>query len=505
MQLALVYSRARIGIDAPLITIEVHLANGLPAFHIVGLPEASVRESRDRVRSALVNTQFEFPARRITVNLAPADIPKEGSRFDLPIALGILVASGQISGAKLRELEFIGELGLTGELRRIDACLPAAIQCEQQQRQLVLPSANAAEIQPFSEQGLLAVANLSEAAALLQGQFTPPLLEARNPPEQPASSTGDFADIVGQASARRALEIAAAGSHNLLLNGPPGTGKTLMASRLPGILPPLSRKELLETCSIYSVAGDGDFLFQRRRPFRSPHHTASAVALIGGGAQARPGEVSLAHGGVLFLDELPEYPRKVLEVLREPLESGEVAIARANFKLRYPARFQLIAAMNPCPCGYHNDPQHECRCTPDQIVRYRTRISGPLLDRIDLFVHVPRLPPGTLQQATTGESSECVRRRVVAARKRQLARAGHSNGQLPLQYIQRDCALSPPCRDLLLRAEHKLALSARAQHRIMKVARTIADLEAAEHIGLPHLSEALAYRDAVSTAPGGQR
>jgi len=505
MQLALVYSRARIGIDAPLITIEVHLANGLPAFHIVGLPEASVRESRDRVRSALVNAQFEFPARRITVNLAPADIPKEGSRFDLPIALGILVASGQISGAKLRELEFIGELGLTGELRRIDASLPAAIQCEHQQRQLVLPAANATEIHTFSDRGLLAVANLGEAAALLQGQFTPPLIEAAQATASCGGNGGDFADIVGQATARRALEIAAAGSHNLLFSGPPGTGKTLMASRLPTILPPLSRNELLETCSIYSVAGDGEFLLRRHRPFRAPHHTASAIALIGGGTQARPGEVSLAHGGVLFLDELPEYPRKVLDVLREPLESGEVAIARANFKVRYPARFQLIAAMNPCPCGYHNDPRHECRCTPDQILRYRTRISGPLLDRIDLFVHVPRLPPGSLQQADAAESSEPIRRRVIAARKLQLARSGLSNSQLPLQHIKRDCALNTTCRDLLLRAEHKLGLSARAQHRIIKVARTIADLEAAEHIDLNHLSEALAYRDGVSAQTNGQR
>mgnify|MGYP000132605913 CR=1 FL=1 len=498
MQLALVYSRARIGIDAPLITIEVHLANGLPAFHIVGLPEASVRESRDRVRSALVNARFDFPDRRITVNLAPADIPKEGSRFDLPIALGILVASGQISGARLKELEFIGELGLTGELRRIEACLPAAVQCEQQHRQLVLPTANALEIQSFSDKGLLAVGHLGDAAALLQGQFTPQLLEAPAPQVSDCDTGGDFADIIGQSSARRALEIAAAGLHNLLFNGPPGTGKTLMASRLPTILPPLSKEELLETCSIYSVAGDAEFLFQRRRPFRAPHHTASAIALIGGGTQARPGEVSLAHGGVLFLDELPEYPRKVLDVLREPLESGEVSIARANFKLRYPARFQLIAAMNPCPCGYHNDPQHECRCTPDQIIRYRSRISGPLLDRIDLFVHVPRLPPGSLQQSGAAESSERIRQRVMAARDRQLARSGVSNGQLPLQRIKHDCALSTPCLDLLLRAEHKLGLSARAQHRIIKVARTIADLEAAADIGIAHLSEALAYRDGIS-------
>ncbi len=495
MQLALVYSRARIGIDAPLITIEVHLSNGLPAFHIVGLPEASVRESRDRVRSALVNTQFEFPARRITVNLAPADIPKDGSRFDLPIALGILIASGQICADRLPHLEFLGELGLTGELRRIDACLPAVIQCESQRRQMVLPASNAAESQAFSEAGLLPVNNLNEAAALMQGQFTPSLPGSATPqPTDTPCEHGDFADIVGQAGARRALEIAAAGSHNLLFSGPPGTGKTLMASRLPSILPPLNRTEMLETCSIYSVAGESENLLDERRPFRAPHHTASAVALIGGGSQARPGEVSLAHAGVLFLDELPEYPRKVLDVLREPLESGEVAIARANIKVKYPARFQLIAAMNPCPCGYHNDPQHECRCTPDQILRYRTRISGPLLDRIDLFVHMPRLPPGQLQHANPAESSDDIRQRVIAARKRQLQRSGQSNSQLTLQNLQRDCPLLPSGRDLLLRAEHKLGLSARAQHRIIKVARTIADLEGSRQIDIPHLSEALAYR-----------
>lgn len=500
MQLALVYSRARIGIDAPLITIEVHLSNGLPAFHMVGLPEASVRESRDRVRSALINAQFEFPARRITVNLAPADIPKDGSRFDLAIALGILVASGQINGSKLRELEFIGELGLTAELRRIDSCLPALIQCEAQQRQLVLPGANAGEIHDFSKRGLLPVRNLGEAAALLQGQFTPELTthEQRPPLHNESKSMGDFADIVGQATARRALEIAAAGNHNLLFSGPPGTGKTLMASRLPTILPPLNRRELLETCSIYSVANEGELLYQRQRPFRAPHHTASAVALIGGGNQAKPGEVSLAHGGVLFLDELPEYPRKVLDVLREPLESGEVAIARANFKLRYPARFQLIAAMNPCPCGYYKDPLHECRCTPDQIVRYRSRVSGPLLDRIDLFVHVPRLAPGTLQQAQTSENSRDIRQRVLAARKRQLDRAGASNGQLPLSDMKRDCSLNQSCHDLLIKAERRLGLSARAQHRIIKVARTIADLDSSENIKQHHLSEALGYRDGVS-------
>lgn len=491
MHFALVYSRARIGIDAPLITIEVHLSNGLPAFNIVGLPEASVRESRERVRSAMLNAGFEFPSRRMTVNLAPADIPKEGSRFDLAIAVGILAASGQLRRKDLSPWEFVGELGLTSELRRIDASLPAAIQCEKAGRQLVLPTDNAAEIFDFAPHTLIPVQSLGETVAVLQGQqrIAPEL----PPPPSADSSTPDFGDIVGQHSARRALEIAASGSHNLLFSGPPGTGKTLMASRLPSILPPLSRDELLETSSIYSVSGDS-FSYRQQRPFRNPHHTASAVSLVGGGTQARPGEVSLAHGGVLFLDELPEYPRKVLDVLREPLEAGEITIARANLKVRYPARFQLVAAMNPCPCGYHKDPLHECRCTPDQVQRYRSRISGPLLDRIDLFVHVPRLPPGSLQQAETGECSATIRERVLAARERQLARADCCNAQLTVSALRKTCALTPAGSELLLKAEAKLGLSPRAQHRVIKVARTIADLDHSDSIELKHLSEALTYR-----------
>ncbi|WP_372779929.1 YifB family Mg chelatase-like AAA ATPase [Litorivivens sp.] len=492
MHFALVYSRARIGIDAPLITIEVHLSNGLPAFSIVGLPEASVRESRERVRSALLNAGFEFPNRRMTVNLAPADIPKEGSRFDLAIAVGILAASGQLRCKDLSPWEFVGELGLTSELRRIDASLPAAIQCEKAGRQLVLPTDNAAEIFDFAPDTLIPVQSLGDTVATLQGQQRI-ATDLRRPQAENETAAPDFGDIVGQHSARRALEIAASGSHNLLFSGPPGTGKTLMASRLPSILPTLSRDELLETSSIYSVSGD-HFSYRQQRPFRNPHHTASAVSLVGGGNQARPGEVSLAHGGVLFLDELPEYPRKVLDVLREPLEAGEITIARANLKVRYPARFQLIAAMNPCPCGYHKDPLHECRCTPDQVQRYRSRISGPLLDRIDLFVHVPRLPPGSLQQAATGESSAAIRDRVLAARERQLARAGCCNAQLTVSALRTTCALNSACSELLLKAEAKLGLSPRAQHRVIKVARTIADLDHSDSIALKHLSEALTYR-----------
>ena len=491
---ALVYSRARIGIDAPLISIEVDLSNGLPGFSIVGLPEASVRESRDRVRSALLNAGFDFPARRITVNLAPADIPKEGSRFDLPIAIGILAASEQLRCHDLSPWEFVGELGLTSELRRIDASLPAAIQCEKTGRKLVLPTQNAQEIFDFAPTTLAPVSSLSETVAYLQGQqsLVPIAAPARN---GSAIETPDFSDIVGQQAARRALEIAAAGNHNLLFSGPPGTGKSLMASRLPSILPPLNRDELLETSSIYSVSGD-HFHYHQQRPFRTPHHTASAVALVGGGSQAKPGEVSLAHGGVLFLDELPEYPRKVLEVLREPLEAGEITIARANMKVRYPARFQLIGAMNPCPCGYFKDPLHECRCTPDQVQRYRNRISGPLLDRIDLFVHVPRLPPGTLQQSQPGEDSATIRQRVLDARERQLRRQHCCNALLGVTALRRHCPLDESCSDLLIKAETRLGLSPRAQHRIVKVARTIADLDHSPAILLKHMSEALTYRQA---------
>lgn len=491
---ALVYSRARIGIDAPLISIEVDLSNGLPGFSIVGLPEASVRESRDRVRSALLNAGFDFPARRITVNLAPADIPKEGSRFDLPIAIGILAASEQLHCRDLSRWEFVGELGLTSELRRIDASLPAAIQCEKTGRKLVLPIHNAQEIYDFAPTTLAPVSSLSETVAYLQGQQS---LTPVSAPEQNGSTpeTPDFSDIVGQQTARRALEIAAAGNHNLLFSGPPGTGKSLMASRLPSILPPLNRDELLETSSIYSVSGD-HFYYHQQRPFRTPHHTASAVALVGGGNQAKPGEVSLAHGGVLFLDELPEYPRKVLEVLREPLEAGEITIARANMKVRYPARFQLIAAMNPCPCGYYKDPLHECRCTPDQVQRYRNRISGPLLDRIDLFVHVPRLPPGALQQSKAGEDSATIRQRVLGARKQQLDRQNCCNALLGVTALRRHCRLDESCGELLVKAEARLGLSPRAQHRIVKVARTIADLDHSPAILLKHMSEALTYRQA---------
>ncbi len=493
MPLALVYSRAKLGVNAPLVTVEVHLSNGLPAFHIVGLPETSVKESKDRVRSALLNSRFEFPARRITVNLAPADLPKEGGRFDLPIALGILAASGQLPLEPLANCEFVGELGLSGELRRIDAGLPAAIASAGDGRPLLMPVANASEAALFSDARVLPAPSLLAAVAHLVGQQR---IELQPPPASlPAPDYPDLRDVRGQHSAKRALEIAAAGGHNLLFSGPPGTGKTLLASRLPDILPPLTESELLTSAAIQSLAGtSGDGRYSLQRPFRTPHHTASAVALVGGGSQPRPGEISLAHGGVLFLDELAEFPRKVLEVLREPLESGEIAISRAARQIHFPAKFQLVAAMNPCPCGYLGDAERSCRCSPDQIARYRQRLSGPLLDRIDLQIKVPRLPTSLLQQAPDGEPSAVVRERVVQARQRQYARSGKTNAELQVAELEQHCALDKPCRELMSAAAERLTLSARAYHRVIKMARSIADLEGSEAIARSHLQEALAYR-----------
>lgn len=490
MALATVYSRARLGVDAPLITVEVHLSGGLPAFNIVGLPEATVREAKDRVRSALINSQFNFPVSRITVNLAPADLPKEGGRFDLPIAIGILLATGQLSQEQTSAYEFLGELGLGGELRGVAAALPAAIQCESAQRCLILPADNRG-LGSLVDPGALREASdlLSVVAHLCQRQTLPEGSIA--PIDLGHSRYPDIADVKGQAMAKRALEIAAAGNHSLLFSGPPGTGKTLLASRLPGILPPLSEDEQRDIAIMQSVAGQP---LNLRRPFRTPHHTASAAALVGGGSSPRPGEISLAHRGVLFLDELPEFPRKVLEVLREPLESGEVVISRARQQLKFPARFQLISAMNPCPCGYDGDERQPCRCTPDQIQRYRNRISGPLLDRIDLRMRVQRMAVGELQQSPVGESSAAIRERVCAARQRQLSRRGKVNALLEAAEVLQDCALSREGNNFMMQAEAQLNLSARAHHRILKVARTIADLATSEAIQLEHLQEAILYR-----------
>lgn len=493
MSLALVHSRARAGVHAPPVRVEVHLSGGLPCTQIVGLPEAAVRESRDRVRAAILCAQFEFPARRITINLAPADLPKDGGRFDLPIALGILAASGQIDRQALADHEFIGELALTGELRGVDGALPAAIAAARERRTLVVAPDNASEAALARHAPVKVARTLLEVCAALSGEKALP--DAQAPVIEPVP-LADLADVRGQSQARRALEIAAAGSHHLVLVGSPGCGKTLLASRLPGILPAASEAEALETAAIASASGHGvDPARWRLRPFRSPHHTASAVALIGGGSHPRPGEVSLAHNGVLFLDELPEWNRHALEVLREPLESGTVTIARAARSTEFPARFQLVAAMNPCPCGWAGDRSGRCRCSAENIARYRARISGPLLDRIDLHLQVPRLSPAELRNdAPDGESSAAVRARVMAARIRQHQRAGKANAHLTPSETSRDCALADAEQTLLEHAMERLQLSARSMHRILRVARTIADLDAAENIERPHLAEAIGYR-----------
>ncbi|MEP6634280.1 MAG: YifB family Mg chelatase-like AAA ATPase [Luteimonas sp.] len=492
MGLALVHGRARVGVYAPEVKVEVYLAGGLPRMSIVGLPEAAVREAKDRVRAAIQCAQFEFPARVITVNLAPADLPKDGGRFDLPIALGILAASGQIPLESLDQYEFLGELGLTGELRAVDGVLPAALAAARAGRKLVVPLGNGAEaalsrdIEAYTARTLLEVCAFLTGSKPLPNAIAPATVRRNGP---------DMSDVRGQAHARRALEVAAAGGHHLLLIGPPGCGKTLLASRLPGLLPEASEDEALETAAIASVSGRGlDPTRWRERPFRAPHHTASAVALVGGGAEPRPGEISLAHHGVLFLDELPEWDRRALEVLREPLESGVVTISRAARQNEFPAQFQLVAAMNPCPCGWAGDPSGRCRCGSDTIRRYRARISGPLLDRIDLHVEVPRLHPLALRpDADDGESSAAVRSRIEQARERQLRRAGKINAQMTQAETMCHCRLADHDQALLERAIDALQLSARSMHRILRVARTIADLDAGTRIATAHITEALAY------------
>ncbi|MBQ0721583.1 MAG: YifB family Mg chelatase-like AAA ATPase [Gammaproteobacteria bacterium] len=491
MSLAVIYTRAKSGINAPLVTVEVHLSNGLPSLNIVGLPEAAVKESKDRVRSALLNSHFDFPARRITINLAPADLPKEGGRFDLPIALGILAASGQLPSDTLEEYEFIGELALSGELRPVDGILPSALACGHSQRKLILPHANAAEAALASKTVVYPANHLLEVCAHLKRSATLP--QQSHDKKIDTTPRADINDVIGQHQAKRALEIAAAGAHNLLFSGPPGTGKTMLASRLPGILPPLDEKAALEVAAVYSVNSSTPRANFFERPFRSPHHTASSVSLVGGGSNPRPGEVSMAHHGVLFLDELPEFSRKVLEVLREPLESGSIHIARAQARVEYPANFMLIAAMNPCPCGYLGEAR--CRCTPDQVNRYRDKISGPLLDRIDLQVHVPRVPHRELTASSPqSESSTSIRQRVIAAREKQLSRQGCANAQLSRKQIDQFCALNEEQLEMMNTAIERMGLSARGFHRVLKVARTIADIENQQDIQSPHLSEALAYR-----------
>ena len=493
MSLAVVFSRASLGVTAPLVSVEVHLSSGLPAFGIVGLPEASVKEARDRVRSALLNANFQFPASRITVNLAPADLPKEGGRFDVAIAIGILAASGQLPQTRLAQCEFLGELALTGEIRPVLGALPAVLAAREAGRALLLPQANGAEAGLIHEAETYTCDHLLALCGWLAGQQSLPA--AITPEDTPSLAPGpDLQDVIGQQAGKRALEIAASGQHHLLLLGPPGTGKSMLASRLPGILPAMSDAEAQQTAAIHSISGQSrQWQHWHQRPFRSPHHSASAVALVGGGSQPKPGEISLAHNGVLFLDELPEFERKVLDCLREPLESGQITISRAARQVDFPARFQLVAAMNPSPCG-HVEGQAR-RSTPDQILRYLGRLSGPFLDRFDLTVDIPLLPPGTLSRLPPrGESSAEVARRVNQTRTRQLARCGKLNAHLDSREIEQHCALPLADAEFLEQAIQKLGLSLRAWHKILRVARTLADMADCPLIERVHLAEALHYR-----------
>jgi magnesium chelatase family protein len=509
MSLSLVQSHALVGLQATAVTVEVHLANGLPSFTLVGLADVEVKEARERVRCALLNCGLEFPHnKRITVNLAPADLPKDSGRFDLPIALGILAASGQVDGARLSGWEFAGELSLSGELRPVRGALAMslALHAGDADVKLVLPPGSADEAALVPQARVYRANHLLDVVRqFLPGQEAQPSegwARVVAQPQAAVANYADLADVKGQAGAKRALEIAAAGGHSLLLVGPPGSGKSMLAQRFAGLLPAMSVQEALQSAAIASLAGQFSQQRWALRPTCSPHHTASAVALVGGGSPPRPGEISLAHNGVLFLDELPEFPRAALEALREPLETGQITISRAARRADFPARFQFVGAMNPCPCGYLGSVHRNCRCTPDQIARYQGKLSGPLLDRIDLHVEVPTMPPEQLLGAPAGESTDAIRGRCEAARERALQRLGKTNQALQGEEIDLHAALGDTAAKFLNLAAARLAWSARSTHRVLKVARTIADLAGAATTDVAHVAEAVQYRRALAATMG---